>query len=446
MVIPICAPVKTALAKLQEHGFEAYLVGGCVRDSLMGHAPHDWDIATSAHPENTRQIFAEFPVIDTGIAHGTVTVLIDHMPLEITTYRIDGSYSDCRRPDQVLFTPSLTEDLKRRDFTINAMAYHPERGLVDPFGGMQDLNQHRICCVGSPDRRFQEDALRILRALRFAAVLNFSIEPETAGSVLKNRGLLSHIARERVSSELTKLLCGDQAASVLRNFREVFTLLIPELEPLFLLAQHNPYHTYTVWEHSLHALDACPSDAVLRLAALFHDIGKASTFSLDKNGIGHFYGHTEKSADETRNILKRFRMSNHMIEETCLLIRWHDIPLQAEEHLLKRRLARFGEERLRRLIALKRADCKAQSSLAADRLTELDQVESLLSQILQQEACFSLRQLSINGNDLLALGFPPGPAIGKTLAFLLDAVIRGECPNKIDALTTLAQNYRKELP
>lgn len=437
--------VNTALALLNGAGFEAFLVGGAVRDYARGHDPaQDWDITTNARPEQVKAVFSSHRLIETGLQHGTVTVLLDHMPLEITTYRVDGAYSDHRRPDAVHFTGSLREDLARRDFTMNALAYHPAVGLVDLVGGQADLAQGLIRCVGDPDRRFQEDGLRMLRALRFSATLELTIESHTGAAIHRNRALLDHIAAERVQVELTKLLCGARPAEVLRDFADVIAVPLPELVPLFGFDQRNPHHDKDVWEHTLAVVTNSPPDPVLRWAALLHDVGKPACFSLDTEGVGHFYGHAATSAALAEDILTRLKFDNGSKTRILQLVRHHDAPLAADPKAVKRLLNRHGPETVRQLIALHRADTLGQAALCLPRLATLDQVSALAEALLQEEACFSLRDLAVNGRDLLALGLR-GAAIGQALQLCLEAVMDEQVPNARGPLLALIQQHTPAL-
>ena len=443
MEIAIPPQAAAVLEKLNKNGFEAYLVGGCVRDSLLGRSPGDWDAATSARPEEVERALSGFRVIETGLKHGTVTVLSAGMPVEVTTYRVEGGYSDGRHPDSVAFTESLTEDLSRRDFTINALAYSPSSGVVDRFGGMEDLALKRVRCVGDPDRRFGEDGLRILRALRFSSVLGFCVEAETAESLVRNRALLDRIARERIQVEFTKLLCGQNAGKVLRRFREVFAQFIPELAPCFGFDQHNPHHPYDVWEHTLHGVDAVEPEPVLRLAMLLHDIGKPECFSLDKAGVGHFYGHASKSADHAEAILTRLRYDKKTVQTVEALVRLHGLPMSPEPKVMRTRLNRLGEDQLRMLLKIAAADVKAKAPEEFRRLSLLEGCEIELENILRQKVCFSLDGLAVGGDDLLSIGITEGPEVGETLRALLAAVIDGRCTNSRAALLQYAKNLRR---
>jgi tRNA nucleotidyltransferase (CCA-adding enzyme) len=432
----IPGPVKTILKALGAQGHAAHCVGGCVRDSLLGRTPEDWDVATSALPEETLAAFAgrAFP---TGLRHGTVTVREGPLSVEVTTFRTDGPYADSRHPDSVAFTRSLRDDLSRRDFTVNAIAAGLGGKLTDPFGGQADLNAHVLRCVGDPEKRFGEDALRILRCLRFSATLAFSIETKSAQALRDCRGLLSYLAAERVQVELTKLLCGPEAAEVLRQFPEVVGTVLPELLPMVGFDQHSRYHCYDVWEHTLHALAASPADPVLRWAVLLHDIGKPRCFTRDERG-GHFYGHPAVSAEIADAVLRRLKFDNETRSAVTTLVAWHDRDIPRTEKGVRRALMKLGEERLRQLTEVKRADNLGQAPEFRPRLREVERGAEILDALLAQDACFSLKQLAVNGRDLLALGFH-GPEIGAALDRLLSAVVDGELPNEKSALLSEAR-------
>lgn len=425
--------VKKALALLNQAGKEAFVVGGAVRDYVMGRQPHDWDLTTSALPEETKAIFAGYPVIETGMKHGTVSVLLDGKMLEITTYRVDGTYTDHRRPDQVRFTPDVTQDLARRDFTMNAMAYHPQKGLLDPFGGQQDLQRSLVRCVGEPQRRFTEDGLRILRAVRFASALNMQIEPQTAAALRACRQNLVPIAAERIQTELTKLLCGEAVERILLSCREVLAVPLPEIEPMFDFAQHNPHHDRDIWAHTAAVVAAAPAEPILRWAALLHDVGKPPCFALAEDGIGHFYGHAQKSAELAECILQRLRFDNASKDEILKLIRYHDLPIQPEKKQVRRLAGKLGVDSLRRLITLHKADTNGQSAICQGRIEEYTQVETVLDALLAEQACFSLKDLAINGRDVIALGLS-GREIGQALQKCLNAVMEEKLPNNKKAL------------
>lgn len=425
----ISSAAKKAIAMLRTAGYEAWIVGGCVRDLLMGKVPHDWDMTTSAEPEENKEVFKDFHTIDTGIKHGTVTVMMDGEPLEITTYRVDGEYKDNRRPEEVKFSRSLNEDLLRRDFTMNAIAYAPEHGLADPYGGKADIALGIIRCVGEPAKRFNEDGLRILRALRFSAVLGFEIEKNTAAAIREERELLKNISAERIHEEITKLICGKNAGAVLREYSDVIAVSIPEIVPMVGFEQHNEHHCHDVWEHTIAAVDNIPAEPVLRWAALFHDMGKPGTFSMDDDGVGHFYGHAPKSAEMADEIMTRLRFDNESRERVLTLVRHHDGPLEADAKFLKRKLGKLGEKGFFDLVSLCRADNMAQAKAYRYRQKHYDEVERIAREILAGDNCFTLKSLAVNGHDLMALGYK-GKAIGEELQTLLEAVMDEKVENE----------------
>lgn len=430
------------LDALESAGFEACAVGGCVRDSLLGLTPHDWDLCTSARPEQVKAALAseEFRCLDTGLKHGTVTVLCGGQSFEVTTYRVDGNYSDARHPDSVRFTPRLEDDLARRDFTVNAMAYSEQRGLVDPYGGAQDLDRGVLACVGDPGTRFSEDALRILRALRFASTYGFSIDPATASAIHAKKTLLEQVSGERVREELCRLLCGRAVSDVLLAYSDVLCTIIPELAPCVGFDQHSRYHRYDVYEHLARSVAACRTgDAVARFALLLHDIGKPCCFTLDQRG-GHFRGHAEAGAALAAPVLDRLRFDGESRRKILELIRFHDTPPEPTPRSVRRWLARLGPEQLARLLEVTRADGTAHADWAvAPRLEQLDAAEALLEQTLAEGACFTLRDLALGGNELLALGVPEGKQVGRLLRALLDEVVDGRLPNERQALLAGAQ-------
>lgn len=429
----IPSAVLRVVERLREAGQEAYPVGGCVRDLLRGAAPHDWDIATAALPEMTERLFADCRVIETGLSHGTVTVLAEGIPVEITSFRTEEGYSDGRHPDTVRFGVSLREDLARRDFTIGAMALDIEEDrVVDFFGGVEDLAAGILRAVGEPEQRFSEDALRILRALRFAAVLGFAIEPETAAAMERCAPMLLKISPERIRTELEKLLCGEMAAAVLRQYAGIVATVLPETQPMFGFRQQNPHHNRDVWEHTLAVVAAVPAEPLLRWAALFHDIAKPRCFTVDERGVGHFHGHPAVSAAMVREILRRLRCENRLIEEVAALVEIHDIRFPAEKKLAVRWAGRWGEERFCAFLELRRADTLAQadpSGAEAYRETML----RFLAEAKAEAACFTVRELKIDGNDLVARGWH-GRAVGEALEALLNAVQGGLLPNEREAL------------
>lgn len=436
--------VRAVLTALEAAGHEAWCVGGCVRDTLLGRTPEDWDVTTDALPEETMALFAP-AAIPTGLQHGTVTVRRGGRGVEITTYRVDGAYHDHRRPDGVTFTRSLREDLARRDFTVNAMAMDLRGTLRDPFGGREDLMGGVLRCVGEPERRLEEDALRILRGLRFASVLGLAVHPDTAAAIHDRRQLLAAIAPERIWTELCKLLCGDNAAEVLRRFPDVVAVFWPEASAMVGFEQQNIHHCYDVWEHSLHALEAVPPDLILRCTMLLHDIGKVETFTVDDTGVGHFYGHGERSAALADDLLRRLRCANELRRRIVRLVAWHDRDIPRTERAVRRALAALGEEDLRRLIWVKRADNLAQAPEFRFRQQEIDRGEAILEDLLARRACVTLRDLEVDGRDLMALGFS-GPAIGAALHQLLDRVIDGALPNEREALLAATEGMTREFP
>ena len=432
------AQVKTVLRTLEEAGFEAYIVGGCVRDSLMGREPADWDVATAAQPDQVKQVMQRFRVADTGLRHGTVTAVIEGMPIEITTFREEGEYLDFRHPTAVSFTADLQKDLARRDFTVNAMAWSEKQGLVDPFGGTDDLGRGVIRAVGDPYQRFREDALRILRALRFSSVLGFEIEAETARAAIECRSLLGRIASERVRDEFSALLCGPGVESVLLEYVDIVAALIPEIEPSIGFCQNNYHHIYDVWEHTVHGIAAVEPELVLRLVMLLHDLGKPQSYTEDAEGIGHFYGHPMISTGIAGGVLLRLRYDRSLIRQVCTLVEYHDSHLFPTENSVRRWLKRLGEENLRLLIRVKRADNLAQSPDWRGRQDELRRTQEILEQVLREKKAFSRDMLAVKGTDMIALG-ADGPQIGRLLDVLLEEVMGGRVRNDKGALLALAQ-------
>ena len=427
---------------LEAAGHEAWCVGGCVRDLRLGRTPEDWDVTTNALPEQMLALFGD-RAIPTGIQHGTVTVRTSERAVEITTFRRDGDYRDHRRPERVTFTCSLEEDLSRRDFTVNAMAMNLRGVFRDPCGGAGDLKMGILRCVGEPERRFREDALRMMRGLRFAADLAFSIHPQTAAGIHRCRELLTEIAPERIQTELTRLLTGQQPAEVLRAYPDVLGVFWPEILPMVGLDQRNRHHCYDVWEHTLHALSASPPDQVVRYTMLLHDIGKPDCMRLDESGRGHFRGHPVQSARMAEQMLRRLRLDNRTRACIVRLVEWHDRPIAATDPAVRSCLRALGEEDLRRLLAVKRADNLAQAPAYQGRQRELDQVEAVLDRLVKENACVSLRQLAVSGRDLLALGYA-GPAVGRELNQLLDAVVDGAVPNERASLLDRAWKDRQD--
>lgn len=438
--------VDIAINLLQSAGFEAYAVGGCVRDSLLGKTPNDWDITTSAKPEDMKSVFADFHCIDTGIKHGTVTVVIDGEPLEITTFRLDGEYEDNRHPKSVTFTSDLGADLGRRDFTVNAMAYSKMTGTVDLFGGQNDLKNKIIRCVGDPDRRFNEDALRILRALRFASALDFEIEEKTAQSLLKNCALLGNISEERIAKELLKLVCGKGAKRILTDFAPVLFEILPELQPMYKNSHDNPHHCYDIYEHTLIAVESIDPEPTLRFAMLLHDCGKPAVKKFDENGVAHFYGHQRISAEISAQILARLKVSNKFRDEILFLVSNHDRwELYENTEKMPRYLSKFGLDGVLKLLKVMRADVLAQSPEYRYRLDQIADAEEIAKNLAEQKPCLLLRELQINGRTLMDIGIPQGRKLGAVLAQLLDEVIDGVTKNTQEALTTRAREIYREM-
>ncbi len=434
--------VQEAMERLSDGGFACHAVGGCVRDSLLGLTPHDWDLTTSALPEQVAALFAEYTVIPTGMQHGTVTVLIDGMPLEITTYRADGEYHDHRRPASVRFVPDITEDLRRRDFTVNAMAWNPDSGLCDPFGGAADMDARLLRCVGDPQERFNEDALRILRALRFAATYGFAIEEQTAAALFHCAPLLRTVAAERVRAELDRLLVGDCVGAVLRTYHEVLYPVLPELEAMAGLRQYTRYHDKDVLMHTIAAVEAAPPTLPVRLALLLHDVGKPRCFTRDADGVGHFYGHAAVGEEIAVTVMRRLRYDRRTQETVCRLVKYHDTPIPDTDAGVRRRLNRLGEEELRLLLDVMEGDCRAHAAwVVPSRLAALDALRERLERIVAEGQCVSLKTLAIDGDDLLAAGVAAGPMLGECLRYVLDEVLAGKIPNEHDILLAKGLDY-----
>ena len=430
-----------ALKTLREAGCPAWVVGGCVRDSLLGSEPEDWDVCTAALPEQTAALFERVAL--TGEKHGTVTALLER-PVEITTLRTEGAYLDRRRPSGVSFTDDIRADLARRDFTINAMAWSPEDGLVDPFGGRDDLAAGVLRCVGDPEARFNEDALRILRALRFISRLGLTAEPETARAMRKCAPFLAEISVERVYSELLGILRGERVAKALMEFPEVVCAALPELAPMVDCPQPTPHHIYGVWEHTVRAVAAAPEDDTIRLALLLHDMAKPAKFYLDENGRGHFKGHGAAGGVMAEECLRRLKTDKETRELVSTLVRIHDDLLPTTEAGMRRLLAKLGEEKLRMLLVIKRADgaCRAPAS-AESMLRLVDAGEALMERVLAEKPPLTVAELAIGGEELMELGVPRGPEIGRLLEELLGEVLDGELQNERDALTARARELIK---
>lgn len=423
MKLRLPASVKMILDILNVNAYEAYVVGGCVRDSILFRNPDDWDITTSATPEQVKALFPR--TVDTGLQHGTVTVIHNKKGYEVTTYRVDGEYEDGRHPKEVLFTASLEEDLKRRDFTINAMAYHPEQGLVDLFGGMDDLQKKVIRCVGDPMERFSEDALRILRAVRFSAQLGFGIDRETIAGILRLAPTLEKISAERIQTELVKLLVSKRPEYIKVAYQTGITkVVLPELDAIMNVEQHTPYHCYTVGEHTISSMQGVGNDKVLRLAMLMHDFGKAAAKTTDENGIDHFKGHAAVSTEIAHSVLRRLKFDNYTIRKITTLVRYHDYRMEGEEKAVRRAMNKIGEELFPLLLKVQNADAMAKSpAYLQESLERIFRVRSCYERIMEEKQCFSLKDLQLSGKDLLELGCEKGPKIGEILNAALELVL-----------------------
>lgn len=438
LVLPYNA--RFIIDRLQQSGYTCYAVGGCVRDSILGREPADWDFTTSALPEEIERVFSDCRTLNFGKQFGTIGIILDNEQYEVTTYRLDGEYTDSRHPDSVSFSTSLQDDLSRRDFTINAMAYNDVDGLIDYFDGQKDLKFGVIRCVGVATNRFAEDALRILRALRFAATLGFSIEAATSAAILSGRRMLSAIAYERISDELLKLLCGEKADFVLRRYRSVFAVFIPELVGTFDYEQNSKHHNRDVYRHTVAAVSNIEPDPLLRTTMLFHDIGKPLSHTTDRHGESRYYNHPILGAAMAEEILRRLCMPRLFINDVSTLIRYHDVRLKPDPVVIKKLLSKLGVETVRRLYKVQRADILAQSMYQREeKLRNLSAVEAETERILSAGECYNLKMLEINGSDLLHIGITSGEEIGKTLDTLLDKVISGELSNDKDILIAAAK-------
>lgn len=428
------------IKKLNENGFEAFLVGGCVRDGILGRIPCDWDVTTNAYPENIKRIFDR--TYDIGIKHGTISVLVENSIVEVTTYRVDGQYSDFRRPDNVEFTSSLKNDLARRDFTVNALAYHPEAGFIDYFEGLKDITGRRIKAVGDANTRFQEDALRMLRAIRFSAQLDFDIERSTANAIKENSVLIKNISSERIRDEITKILISQNPMHF--NWLHETGLLkhiIPEFLMCYETEQNNPYHVYNVSEHILHTVENVGSSSILRWTMLLHDIGKPPQKTTDEKGIDHFYGHQGVSAAMANVILNRLRFDKESIKKIINLIIHHDIDLVDTEKSVRKVISKVGDEAFLDLLEVQRADALAQNRIYLDnRLLKMDNIKKIYLNIKKENQCLKLKDMAINGDDLIQLGMKPGREMKKMLDYLFECVLENPELNEKQKLIQLAKN------
>ena len=430
--------ILTCIDTLENAGFAAYAVGGCVRDSLLGLTPHDYDLCTSATPAQLREIFSAYPLVLAGEKHGTVSVIMENEPVEITTFRTEGGYKDSRHPDWVRFVSDIESDLSRRDFTVNAMAYSPYRGFADPFGGSQDLKDGILRAVGDPYVRFTEDALRILRGIRFSVRYQLQVAQQTRNAMIELTPQLDLLAKERILEELCKLLPLISAGELLR-FAPVFAQIIPELRDTLGFDQHSVHHAFDLFTHTAQVVQAVPPELPLRLAALLHDIGKPVTFYLDEKGSGHFPDHAKVGAQMADNVLLRLKASTALRTQVVELIAQHMTPLEPDKRLLRRRLGKHGTSGTLALLALQRADFVSKGT--KERTDHFDRVAALIAQIQAEEACLTVKDLAVNGSDLLQLGYTPGPAIGRCLEYLLAGVQEETLPNEKVSLLRSAQSF-----
>ena len=436
---------KYIIETITNAGFEAYVVGGCVRDSILGRKPMDWDITTSAKPEQVKSLFTK--TIDTGLQHGTVTVMLGGEGFEVTTYRVDGEYEDSRHPKEVIFTPNLDEDLRRRDLTINAMAYNDAVGLIDLFGGMRDMEAKVIRCVGEPEERFGEDALRMLRAIRFSAQLGYTIEDKTLEAIEMLAPALHKISAERIQTELVKLLLSPHPACLRIAYHcGVTKVFFPEFDKAMETEQRHPHHCFSVGEHILHSLLYVEADRVLRLAMLFHDIGKPAVLMKDEEGITHFHGHEAVSAQMTEEIMRRLKFDNDTIQKVCKLVLYHDYGNSSKPNMrsMRRAVNKIGEEAFPGLFAVKRADILAQSDyLRQEKLEKVKKWEQLYEELKASKQCVSLKSLAVTGSDLIAAGWKPGRELGEMLQVLLELVLDNPEYNEKERLLEEAKKYQR---
>lgn len=432
--------IRTCIRMLEQAGYAAYAVGGCVRDALLGITPHDYDLCTAARPDEIRRVFASFPLVLAGEKHGTVTVMVENEPVEITTFRTEGDYTDSRHPQWVEFVPEIEKDLARRDFTVNAMAYSPTRGFADPFGGQEDLKSKILRAVGDPRERFTEDALRILRGVRFAVRYGLTVEKATMDAMKALAFRMDNLSRERVFDELCKLLPLVTAQELLR-YAPIIIQVIPELQPLWGFDQRNRHHIYDAYTHTAQVVAAVPADLTLRWAALLHDLGKPASFSLDSDGQGHFYGHAAISAEMADGILRRLKAPTALRERVVLLIDKHMLWLEVTKPTIRRWISRLGMEAMEQLMILQEADTGGKGTEDPAENPYFSGIQALIRQIQAEDACLSLKDLVVNGHDLMALGLS-GKAIGQALNRLLELVMDEEIPNEKEALLARIQEEK----
>ncbi len=442
-MIKIPQSVSEIIERLWQSGYEAYAVGGCVRDALLGLTPHDWDITTSAAPEEMRRCFEGFRLIETGLKHGTLTVMLRGQGYEVTTFRIDGAYTDHRRPDSVAFVKELSLDLARRDFTINAMATRDGTQIIDLYGGQEDLAKGLLRCVGVPRERFTEDALRILRALRFASVYDLQLDPQTLAAAVEMCDTLSNVSAERIFVELKKLLSGKAARRILLEVPQVLFAVLPELSPMFRFAQNNPHHAYDVWTHTAISVENAPNDPAYRLAMLFHDSGKPRAHTVDADGVDHFKLHQIYSAEIAEECLLRLKSDTATLRQVLFLVREHDLRIPATAKAVKKQMLRLGQNDFMSLFPVFRADLLAQNpALIPEKQAHVDELYQIAQEVVAHNACVSLKQLAVNGSMLKSLGIS-GKQTGEVLRHLLEAVALNDYPNEAEALLRLARSWQK---
>ena len=434
--------VQTCIDALEEAGFAAYAVGGCVRDACLGLEPHDFDLCTSALPEQTEAVFAGYQLVLAGKKHGTVTVITDGGPVEITTFRTEGAYLDNRHPEWVKFVPHVEDDLARRDFTVNAMAWSPYRGFADPFGGREDLKNGILRVVGDPEARFREDSLRILRGARFAAKYHLAVEENTKNAMFSLAPLMDNLARERVFEELCKLLLSATAEDLI-TFAPVIAQTIPELEPMIGFDQRSPHHAYDLFTHTAQVTASVPAELPLRWSGLLHDVGKIPCFTLDQNGRGHFYGHAKASAQMADTILHRLKAPTALREQVVELVGLHMTKFELEKKTVRRWLGKLGPETVDALLALQKADMGSKGTGKLEEMDQFLQLRAIIAEIQAENACLTLKDLAIHGNDLIAIGFTPGKEIGACLQHLLNQVLDEKIPNEREPLLSAAEEFHQ---
>lgn len=444
MKINIPSQVNNVLEILNQSHYSAFVVGGCIRDNYMGIEPKDWDVATSAKPGEIINLFKGWKVVTTGIEHGTVTLISEGFPIEVTTFRVDGKYSDNRHPEQISFTNSIEEDLNRRDFTINALAYSPKEGLIDPFFGMKDIDAGVIRAVGEGDKRFKEDALRILRGLRFAATLGFTIEEKTEEGIKENRALLKNIAFERINAEFCKLITGPSAGEILMKYKDVFSVFIPEIEGSFGFDQNDKRHSYDLWEHTCRSVDFAPLNVGVRLAILLYDLRKPETYSADGKGEGDFREHAATSSKIAKDIMERLKFDKRTSEEVLSLVSNHDIEMIPKNSHIKKILRDMGKDNFLRLLEVKRADIMAQSDIhREEKLAKISSCREIFDLIMRERQCFRIEDLAVTGTTLIEEGYQKGPEIGKLLNAALTAVMEDEIINSKEVILGFLKTLTK---